>query len=436
MAAQDDNSQRTPILGCIADDVTGATDLAINLVQGGMRVIQMLGVPDLNSLSQTDGFDAIVVALKTRSIPKEQAIDQTLASARVMQQIGDLRFYFKYCSTFDSTADGNIGPVAEALMEHLDVGRTIFCPAFPRAGRTVYRGHLFVGDSLLSESGMENHPLNPMTDANLVRFLSKQTARQVALFGSEMYADPPSTYADKLRCLAENGFPLVVTDVCSDSHLELMAQGIADMRLVTGGSGLARYLPSAYRAIRLLSTDAHVPTLPQITGRSLIVAGSCSAATNAQVTWMKQKCPAWPVDVAAVVNDADSEREKVRAWAATVDPSEPLLIYSTAEPDHVSQMQEQFGRETVASLIEQFLAKVAESLVGELNVRRLVLAGGETSGAIVNELGIHSLSIGPEICVGVPWTESLDGDRPLALALKSGNFGAEDFFQTALELLG
>jgi uncharacterized protein YgbK (DUF1537 family) len=428
-------SDRSPVLGCIADDVTGATDLAINLVQGGLRVVQILDVPDADLLAAAANADAIVVALKTRSIPRDDAISQSLRTLHALQKAGITRFYFKYCSTFDSTERGNIGPVAEALMGQLGVEQTIFCPAFPRAGRTVYQGHLFVGDQLLCESGMQNHPLNPMTDANLVRFLAKQATGKVGLLAGEVITGGESQIAQRWQTLGENKVSLVVTDACSDAHLATLAGVFASLPLVTGGSGLARFLPSAYRQRGILASADFVPCLPQVRGRSLIVAGSCSAATKSQVEWMRNKCPSHQVDVAAVIADSSNELAKVRTWAEASDASHPLLVASTDSPESVALLQDRFGVEPVASAIEDFLASVSKLLVDELDVRRLVLAGGETSGAIVRELGIRSLHIGPEICAGVPWTQADDGNRLLALALKSGNFGGEDFFETALTML-
>lgn len=435
MVARQSLSDRSPVLGCIADDVTGATDLATNLVQGGLRVVQILDVPDADLLANLAPADAIVVALKTRSIPKDDAISQSLRTLRALQQADITRFYFKYCSTFDSTEKGNIGPVAEALMGQLGVEQTIFCPAFPRAGRTVYQGHLFVGDQLLCESGMQDHPLNPMTDANLVRFLAKQATRKVGLLSSEDINRGESQIAQRWKALERNNVSLVVTDVCSDSHLATLASVFASLPLVTGGSGLARFLPSAYRAHDMLASADYVPCLPQVRGRSMIVAGSCSTATNSQVKWMQDKCPSHQVDVAAVITDRSNELAKIRAWAEASDANQPLLIASTASPESVARLQHRFGTESVAEAIEGFLAATSKLLVEELDIRRLVLAGGETSGAIVRELGIRSLQIGPEICAGVPWTHTVDGRRPLALALKSGNFGGDDFFETALEML-
>lgn len=432
MAAQPD-SKRKPMLGCVADDVTGATDLAINLVHGGMSVVQVIGVPAAEDLRRLD-TDAIVVALKTRSIASSDAISQSVASLDALRAIGVERFFFKYCSTFDSTEKGNIGPVAEAMMEALDVAQTIFCPALPRNGRTVYAGHLFVKGRLLNESGMESHPLNPMTDPDLVRFLGKQAGGQTGLLSYEAFSDGSEGVRRRLRDLANAGVSLVVTDSCDDKHLEALARAVTDMKLVTGGSGLARYLPRAYRNAGLLDSPPEEPALPSVSGRSLIMSGSCSTATNQQVAWMKERCPAWKIDIPATIRDHRAVSEDILSWASIQDPSKPLLVYSTAPPAEVAEMQDRFGKETVTRAVEDLQAFVASRMVDELGVRCLVLAGGETAGAITNRLGIRSLRIGPEISAGVPWTVSMD-EPALALALKSGNFGEEDFFEAALRML-
>lgn len=434
VSVQSRESRHHPVLGCIADDVTGATDLALNLVQGGMRTVQLSGVPEDKLLSQLSDTDALVLALKTRSIPKMHAVQQSLAALRVLQKLGIRRFFFKYCSTFDSTDEGNIGPVAEALIEELGVEQTIYCPAFPAAGRTVYRGHLFVGNRLLNESGLEHHPVNPMTDANLVRVLGRQTTRKVGLLSVESYEGTAEDVAGELARLRADGVAHVITDACNDRHLELLADVVAEMPLITGGSGIARYLPDRYRTASQRQLPRYVPSIPKVPGRDAILAGSCSSATLAQVEWMRPHCPTWPVNVAAVMENPGSERDRIIGWAGSVETDKPLLVYSTASTDEVTRLQETFGRAEVSQSLEQFLASVAQAFVDHFGVRRLVLAGGETAGAIVNWLGIQALRIGPEICTGVPWTESV-GSPPLAVALKSGNFGGENFFQKALEML-
>lgn len=424
-----------PVLGCIADDVTGATDLAINLVNGGFRVVQVLGVPDQSVIENLPACDAIVVALKTRSIPKFDAINQSLQTLAKLQAHGIERFYFKYCSTFDSTPDGNIGPVSSALMTAIGVQQTIYCPAFPRAGRTVYQGHLFVNGSLLNESGMENHPLNPMTDSNLVRFLSQQVDGKVGLLSHETIMAGIAAIEDQIEALKADDVGHVVTDCLDNSDLQSLASLAVSMPLVTGGSGLARYLPDALRTVGAVDDSSSDPALPSAVSRALIIAGSCSRATNAQVAFMQDRCPTWRVNVTNLLEDADEELAKLIAWAHETQSSNTHLIASTSTPDVVADLQEKHGAQQVASAVEDFLGRVAQSFTSEFDAKRLILAGGETSGAIVQRLGIQALRIGPEICAGVPWTESIGEGPAYALALKSGNFGDQDFFQAALEML-
>lgn len=430
------SESRQPILGVIADDVTGATDIALNLTQGGMKVVQFLGVPSADAATQDIDADAIVVALKSRSIAPDDAIAISLRALECLTALGVSRIYFKYCSTFDSTSRGNIGPVAAALMKSMNVGQTVFCPAFPRAGRTVFRGHLFVGDALLNESGMQNHPLNPMNDANLVRFLAAQSDCPVGLLSATAIAASASACRDRLAELERDLVPFVICDTCHDGDLQTLADALASIPLVTGGSGLARYLPDAYRAIDLLTSEPAPPTLPSVPGRNLILAGSCSLATNGQVAWMRSRCPTLQIDVAAMIDDGDGYFDRVVQWATKHREHETLLIASTSSPGTVADLQRQFGIETVADAIERMMGQIAKTLVADHNVRRLVLAGGETSGAVVRELGIELLGIGPEICAGVPWTQTIGTDPALAIALKSGNFGDENFFAAALEMLG
>ncbi|MEW4487885.1 3-oxo-tetronate kinase [Thalassoglobus sp. JC818] len=427
------DSRRGPVLGCIADDVTGATDLATNLVQGGLRVTQFLGVPTQKALREV-AADAVVIALKTRSIPVSEAIAESVASLNAMRASGIGRFYFKYCSTFDSTPQGNIGPVAEALMDELKVSQAIFCPAFPANGRTVYQGHLFVYQKLLNESGMENHPLNPMTDSNLIRVLEQQSTRSVGLIDYSTIEAGPEQIRAELKKLADENIQLIISDSCDEQHLQSLAKVAADAPLITGGSGLGRYLGEMYRETGVVENHKREAVPPTVTGRSLVLAGSCSTMTNRQVARMKVFAPAFQIDVRQLMDDSERLLEEVIEWSNSHDPSIPLLVFSSALPETVQQLQQEFGTEGVADKIERFHASFAQHMVNECGVRRLILAGGETSGAVVRQLGISQLQIGPAICPGVPWTTS-DSEPSLALALKSGNFGSEHFFREALEML-
>ena len=423
---------QSPLLGCVADDVTGATDLANNLVGAGMRVIQYFKIPSPDEVRQAPA-DAIVVALKTRSIAAQEAVRQSVDVFRALENAGCQRFFFKYCSTFDSTPAGNIGPVAEAIMSFLDQSQTIYCPAFPRAGRTVYQGHLFVRDALLHESGMQHHPINPMEDANLIRVLSQQATKPVGYVGYHDLADEESI-CQSLAQLHRNGVAHVVMDTCDDVQLETIACAAASMRFVTGGSGIASFLPSAYHRQGLLEDLRGEAERPRSNGRSLILSGSCSEATQRQVSAASRVYASFAIDAAKVIGDFDAEVERIAKWIEESDPSQPNLVFSTSDPDTVRETQSRLGVAETAHAVERFFGCLAEASVHRLGVGKLIVAGGETSGAVIKAIGVDAIRIGPEICTGVPWTQTI-GESPIALALKSGNFGDDNFFTDALEML-
>ena len=417
------------LLGCIADDFTGATDLANTLTRQGMVTVVLLGVPRVG-IAVPDA-DAIVVALKSRSNPAPEAVEMSLAALEWLRRTGARQFYFKYCSTFDSTDAGNIGPVAEALLTALGESFTVACPAFPTNQRTIYRGYLFVGDVLLSESGMRHHPLNPMTDSSLVRVLQRQAKGQVGRIAlSDVAAGVPAVEnaIDRLRA---TGVRLAIVDALTDEHLVTLGTAARNLKLVTGGSGLALGLPENFRRSGLLATRS-ASSLPEVTGATAVLSGSCSEATRRQVAHMRQRYPSLEFDP---VNLRSGERAVADAlnWARDHVGDQPLLIYSTDTPERVQRVQEVLGRERAGHLLEQAMGKMAQGLV-QMGVRRLVVAGGETSGAVVTALRVDGLRVGEEIDPGVPWTTSL-ADPPLALALKSGNFGTDDFFSKAFDQL-
>jgi uncharacterized protein YgbK (DUF1537 family) len=415
------------ILGVVADDFTGATDVASMLVRAGMRTVQVIGVPD----GEAPAADAVVVALKSRTVPAADAVRESLAALQWLRRAGARQCYFKYCSTFDSTPQGNIGPVAEALMDALGTDFTIACPAFPENGRTVFRGHLFVGDVLLSDSGMRDHPLTPMTDANLVRVLQAQSRARVGLVRHDVVARGAAAVRERFDALRAEGVRLAVADAIDDDDLRVLALACADLPLVTAGSGVALGLPAAYAARGWLRPDAQAATLQDVGGQGAVVSGSCSSATRAQVeTWLQTGQPAFKVDAGALAAGAPLAALAV-SWARERLPQGPVLVYATAEPAEVAQVQQRLGVERAGALVEQCLAEVATGLV-DAGVRRLVVAGGETSGAVVQALGVRQLRIGGTIDPGVPWTQA-EG-RPLLLALKSGNFGGIRFFEKALAL--
>lgn len=419
------------LLGCIADDLTGATDLALTLAQEGMRTVQCTGMPRPD-LDVAD-VDALVVALKSRSIPAAEAVAQSLEAARMLRQLEARRLFFKYCSTFDSTDRGNIGPVGEALLEAAGGGAAVACPAFPRAGRTVYAGHLFVNGAPLDESPMKDHPLNPMRDADLRRVLGRQARRPVGHVGFADVEAGPDGIAAALRREERDGRALCIVDALTERHLRDIGAAAAERPLITGGSGVAMGLPAAYAAAGLMPSLFPSPArMAAPAGRAAILSGSCSAATRAQVAAAREAgLPTFVLTANLAARDGAAGR--VLDWAAAQTGDGPILISSSADPETVASAKALLGSEAAGGRFEAILAEVATTLVAR-GVRRLLVAGGETSGAVVQALGVEALTIGPEIDPGVPWTRSV-GDPDLALALKSGNFGAPDFFLKAWDLL-
>jgi len=425
------------LLGCIADDFTGATDLANNLVRAGMRVVQTIGLPDAPI---PDDCNAVVIALKSRTIAPEQAVKQSLAALQWLKEQHVQQVYFKYCSTFDSwytgEVRGNIGPVTEALMQAMGCDFTIATPAFPDNQRTVFKGHLFVGDQLLSDSGMKNHPLTPMTDANLVHVLQAQCQRQVGLIDYRCVAKGVHAIADRITELKSQGISIAVVDALSNDDLLRLGPALADMPLVTAGSGVAIGLPSNWG----IQPAADSAKLPAARGQQAIISGSCSLATQGQVAhFVAQGGAAYQLDPLAWPSDtppADIAAQVVN-WAAAHMASSPVLVYSTADAEQVKSVQAQRGTQHAGEHTEQVLAQVAQGLV-QHGVSQLVVAGGETSGACVQALGISQLTIGAQIDPGVPWCYAPSRFAPsggLHITLKSGNFGSADFFTKAFQSL-
>jgi uncharacterized protein YgbK (DUF1537 family) len=469
-------------LACIADDFTGATDLANNLVRAGWRTLQLLGLPEegksfVNAagepLDEKQLFaqtDAVVVALKSRTIDPLQAQAMSLQAWQWLQAQGAKRCYFKVCSTFDSTDKGNIGPVADALMDALKADFAIVCPAFPAGGRTVFRGHLFVGDQLLSDSGMKDHPLTPMTDSNLVRVLQRQSKHRIGLIDYQTIAQGPKAIAQRIEQLKADGVRMAIADATSDQDLHVLGKLVMEQSLVVAGSGIAIGFEapgargqnpngqsppveiSSGQNPRGQNPHESVAFLPRQTGPGLILSGSCSLASQAQVKHFLQQSKT-SNDLSLAIDPlklARDERAKAtwmqdyvtclarlfeqtsKAQAVHAKPRPPrLLVYATAQAESVKQVQDALGIDIASAWIEALMADLARE-AKRFGVRRFVVAGGETSGAVVQALDVKLLKIGAQIDPGVPWTESLQG---FALALKSGNFGAEDFFTKALDLL-
>ena len=412
------------VLGCIADDFTGATDLANNLVRAGMRVVQTIGVPT----APVADVDAVVIALKSRTAPVADAVETSRAAARWLGTAGARQVYFKVCSTFDSTPAGNIGPVAEALAADLGASIVPVTPAFPEAGRTVFMGHLFVGEQLLSDSPMRQHPLTPMTDSNLVRVLQAQLRHgRAGLVARRTVAAGAAAIGERLDALRADGVTMAIVDAIDDADLHRLAAAVHTLPLVVAGSGLAIGLPACHG----VAPNPQADRLPAARGAAAVVSGSCSAATQAQVAdFVARGGDAFAVDPLRAADGADVAAEAL-AWAAPRLGPRPLLVYATAAPDAVRAVQARLGVDAAGTLVESVLARVAVGLV-EHGVGRLLIAGGETSGACVAALGIDRLRIGPQIDPGVPWCHA--PARGLHLALKSGNFGGTDFFTRAFEL--
>ncbi|MFC5387365.1 3-oxo-tetronate kinase [Aquamicrobium segne] len=416
------------LLGCIGDDFTGSSDLANTLSKQGMRVTQFSGVPQG---AADPSVEAGIVALKSRSIPADEAIAQSLKALEWLKAQGCTQFLFKYCSTFDSTPEGNIGPVATALAEALNAEKVVVCPAFPGAGRTLYQGHLFVHDQLLNESGMEHHPLNPMTDADIRRWLARQTQLSVGHVGYEHVRQGATGIAAALDQANASGARLIVVDAVTDTDLIEIGTALDGLPLITGGSGIALGLPENFRRRGLLAGTGNKWT--GVAGQSVVLSGSCSTATRGQVARHSQAgLPMFEIKADAAIA-GQLEPKHIAQWA--LKQTKRPLIYSSADPQVVRQVQETYGRERAADAIEGLFGAIARELVAG-GIGRLIVAGGETSGAVVESLTIEALEIGPEIAPGVPalLATSRDGDK-LALALKSGNFGGPDFFADADSLL-
>ena len=413
------------VLGCIADDFTGATDLAGLLARSGMRISLHIGVPT-QPPSETSPFE--IIALKSRAANVSEAVAETRAALDWLQRAGAQRFFWKYCSTFDSTMEGNIGPVAEALMNDLGTAQTIYCPAFPENGRSIFMGNLFVGQQPLAESPMKDHPLTPMHDSNLVRLLRPQVTKPVGLADRLTVAQGASALRTKLDMLNAEGVAHVVVDAVADEDLLVIAEACRHMPLMTGGSAIAMPLPALYLADGTLSADAPKIPSPKVGKGTVILSGSCSAMTNKQVaTYINKSAPTYRLDPLELVK---SGANAVLNWLKLQDLSQAPLVYATADPISVKATQDALGTAAIGKIIEEILALCAVAM-RDAGARRIIVAGGETSGAVTKALGVTHLDIGAEIAPGVPWTFCQSDGNQMALALKSGNFGAETFFTDA-----
>ena len=419
----------TTFLGCIADDFTGATDLASMLARSGVNVSLRIGVP-LSTPENTAEIE--VIALKTRSISASKAIEESLSALKWLKEAGAKKYFFKYCSTFDSTAEGNIGPVSEALMNELKVDQTIYCPAFPENGRSIYMGNLFVGQKLLSESSMKDHPLTPMNDSNLMRLLSAQVSRRVGLADRIVVNSGVNSLKEKLISLKENDVPHVIVDAVADTDLDTIANACQDMDFITGGSALAMPLAEFYKASGKISANDNSFMNKKLNTGSIILSGSCSEMTIIQVkNFIQRGAAAFQLDP---IDLAENGVKKVLDWLSSQDFTKNIIIYATSDPDTVKKVQAELGVDMAGKIVEQGLSECAIA-ARDLGIKNFIIAGGETSGAITKALNIRQLDIGIEIAPGVPWTFSGKRNNQIALSLKSGNFGSEEFFTEALSKL-
>ena len=420
-------------LGIIGDDFTGSSDIANNLKKSGMQVSMYAGVPNLLPEEiKKEQTDAAVIALKTRTIPIEDAIRESLEALSWLKDCGCEQFIFKYCSTFDSTKEGNIGPVTDAIMEELNTDFTIACPSFPDAGRTVYFGHMFVNGKPLNESGMENHPLTPMTDHNLVRWLGHQTKNNVGLVDSQTISEGENSVKDKMENLKKNGYKYAIIDTIKNDDFDIICNAVKNLPLLTGGSGIALGLPKIYKDRGLLSASNF--QIPENNSNAIILSGSCSITTINQINIYKENNPSFYISPDEVINNEDLI-EKVLSWIKDNETQSPL-VYSSSDIKAVSEKQKQYGQELLANKIEKFFELLSKRLVKD-NFGTFISAGGETSGAVIKGLGIQELKIGKEISHGVPalWSPESNGNKPVSVTLKSGNFGQDDFFTRALKAL-
>ena len=409
-------------LGAIADDVTGGTDLASVLRRGGLTVVQTL-----DSLAIPVDADAVVVSQKIRTAPAGVARSSAGAAAEALRSAGAEQIYFKYCSTFDSTDAGNIGPVIDELLARLEESFTIACPAYPTLSRTVYAGHLFVGQQLLSDSPMRHHPLTPMTEANLVRALGRQTRARVGLVDLATIEAGPRAVANGFAELAGAGYGVAIVDALFDRHLDVIAEAGAGMRLITGGAALGGALARANHNPR--RPGAHGRTVP-VRAPIAMLSGSCSAATLAQIEQVAGVLPTRELDPMKIAENP-GELPRLIEWATDQVATGSVLLYSSGRPGKVRAVQQRLGHAPAAALVEQTFGSLAVALAGR-GVRTFVVAGGETSGAVLEALNIRMLTFGDELDPGVPWTSSLEPDG-FVFALKSGNFGSRNFFVKALE---
>lgn len=412
------------MLGVIADDFTGASDIASFLVENGLSAVQMNGVP---SKPLAESVDAVVISLKSRSNPVDEAIAQSLSALDWLQQNGATQFYFKYCSTFDSTAQGNIGPVTDALLAQLGADFTVITPALPVNGRTIFNGYLFVGDVLLNESGMRNHPITPMKDASLIRLMDAQAQGKTGLVAYADVIQGPVRVKERFAQLKEQGYRYAVVDAVDNSQLAVLAEAVSELKLVTGGSGLGAYMAARLSGGKT-GSNAFVPTK----GKTVVLSGSCSVMTNKQVQIYQTQAPSCFLEVEEALNNPNYAQQLAQWVLENSQQALAPMVYATVLPEKLQEIQHQFGGDNASHAIEQVFAQLAVKLKSA-GFTNFITAGGETSSIVVQQLGFSGFHIGKQIAPGVPWLKAVE--EPIYLALKSGNFGKEDFFSFAQQMM-
>jgi 3-dehydrotetronate 4-kinase len=417
------------LFGCVADDLTGAVEIASMLVAQGVRTTFSIGrnVPPVHTA------DAHVVALKSRVAPVAEAVSDVVAAASALRRSGSKQLFFKYCATFDSTPTGNIGPCAEALLELVQSDFTIFAPAYCEVGRTVYQGHLFAGHQLLSDSPKRFDPLTPMTDSNLLRVLGAQSTKKIGLLPHQAIHAGPQEVRRRIAELRAEGAAFAIADAIYEADLAVLARSCANLPLLTGNSSIAAHLPRVWRHEGLLQPEPSVDPLPGISGHAAILVGSCAERTAAQLAHFERSNPVLRLDLADGFAGGDLV-ERATAWAAQHIDKGPVAISTAADAAEVARLQDQHGRLEVASRAEAILSDVALALVERFQVRRLIVAGGETSGAVLSALGIDHLQIGPYEGPGIARVFARD-PKPMALLLKSGKLGTIDIFEAVLDAM-
>lgn len=418
--------------GAIADDFTGASDLAALLARSGAPVSLRLGTKGMADPTPHSAFE--IIALKSRTIARDEAIGQSLGALQWLKSHGAERFFFKYCSTFDSTAEGNIGPVSEAIMAALGESQTLYAPSFPQNGRTVYQGTMFVNGIRLDESPMRNHPLTPMRDGNIARHLQAQSTGKTGIADWHTIQSGAAALTAQLQQLEAQDIAHVVMDALSDQDLQTIAEASQNKRFITGGSAIAAPLPALYRDRGHVAFTPGKPPHQATEATPLVLSGSCSDMTRRQVKAFSANHPHFHLNALELAKD-DTHLEAAKKWLSQQNPTQPKLIYASADPAIVAEVQAALGTEQAGAIVEAAMAALAQ-YAAEIGIRRIVVAGGETSGAVVQALDIARLAIGAEIAPGVPWTFAMHNGASIALALKSGNFGGEHFFTEALDALG